>query len=130
MIDQGGRNLVIGAMALIRDMSAPPRILRPHAVSAGQLAELAELLAEAESPALVVGAPGEGRDGWDAVVALAERLRCPVWQEPFSRAVGFPQDHPQFAGHLAWQRRLMRDTWSRADQMYNDAESSPRAATR
>ena len=50
------------------------------------------------APALVVGAP-EGED-WDAVVALAERLRCPVWQEPFSRRVGFPQDHPLFAGHL------------------------------
>ncbi len=95
--------------------AAPARILRPHAVSAEQVAELAGLLAEAESPALVVGAPGEGREGWDAVVALAERLRCPVWQEPFSRAVGFPQDHPQFAGHLAWQRRLMRDTLARYD---------------
>jgi benzoylformate decarboxylase len=95
--------------------AAPARILRPHAVSAEQVAELADLLAEAESPALVVGAPGEGRDVWDAVVALAERLRCPVWQEPFSRAVGFPQDHPQFAGHLTWQRRLMRDTLARYD---------------
>jgi benzoylformate decarboxylase len=95
--------------------SAPARILRPHAVSAEQVAELAGLLAEAESPALVVGAPGEGRDAWDAVIALAERLRCPVWQEPFSRAVGFPQDHPQFAGHLAWQRRLMRDTLAGCD---------------
>ena len=95
--------------------AAPARILRPHAVSPEQVAELADLLAEAESPALVVGAPGEGRDAWDAVVALAERLRCPVWQEPFSRAVGFPQDHPQFAGHLTWQRRLMRDTLARYD---------------
>ncbi|MGO9905496.1 MAG: thiamine pyrophosphate-binding protein [Solirubrobacteraceae bacterium] len=95
--------------------AAPARILRPHAVSAEQVTELADLLAEAESPALVVGAPGEGRDAWDAVVALAERLRCPVWQEPFSRAVGFPQDHPQFAGHLTWQRRLMRDRLARYD---------------
>jgi benzoylformate decarboxylase len=44
------------------------------------------------------------------VLALAERLGCPVWQEPFSRSVGFPQDHSLFAGHLAWQRRLMHDT--------------------
>jgi benzoylformate decarboxylase len=54
-----------------------------------------------------VGAP-EAED-WDAVVALAERLRCPVWQEPFTRRVGFPQDHSLFAGHLSWQRRLMHD---------------------
>jgi benzoylformate decarboxylase len=92
---------------------APARILRPHSVSAGQVAELADLLAEADSPALVVGAP-EAED-WDAVVALAEHLRCPVWQEPFSRRVAFPQDHPLFAGHLHWQRRLMHDVLARYD---------------
>ena len=86
---------------------APAKVLRPHSVEASQVAQLADLLASAESPALVIGAPDE--EDWDAVVALAERLRCPVWQEPFTRRVGFPQDHPLFAGHLAWQRRLMHD---------------------
>jgi benzoylformate decarboxylase len=86
---------------------SPARILRPHSVAGAQVSELADLLAGAEAPALVVGAP-EPED-WDAVVALAERLNCPVWQEPFTRRVGFPQDHPLFAGHLHWQRRLMHD---------------------
>ena len=86
---------------------APAKVLRPHSVETSQVAELADLLAGAQSPALVVGAPDE--QDWDAVIALAERLRCPVWQEPFTRRVGFPQDHPLFAGHLAWQRRLMHD---------------------
>jgi benzoylformate decarboxylase len=89
---------------------SPARVLRPHSVTASQIAELVELLAGAESPALVVGAPGNEGEDWDAVIALAERLRCPVWQEPFVRSVGFPQDHPLFAGHLPWQRRLMHDT--------------------
>jgi benzoylformate decarboxylase len=87
---------------------APARVLRPHAVDPEQVAELADLLAGASAPALVVGAPEE-RD-WDGVLSLAERLRCPVFQEPFSRRVGFPQDHPLFAGHLPWQRRLLRDS--------------------
>jgi len=86
---------------------APAKVVRPHSVETSQVAELADLLAGAQSPALVVGAPDE--QDWDAVIALAERLRCPVWQEPFTRRVGFPQDHPLFAGHLAWQRRLMHD---------------------
>ncbi|HUA03393.1 MAG TPA: thiamine pyrophosphate-binding protein [Solirubrobacteraceae bacterium] len=86
---------------------APARLLRPHSVQAADVSELADLLAGAEAPALVVGAPEE--QDWDGVVALAERLRCPVWQEPFSRRVSFPQDHPLFAGHLHWQRRLMHD---------------------
>jgi benzoylformate decarboxylase len=86
---------------------SPAKVLRPHSVEASQVAELANLLATAEAPALVVGAPEE--EDWDALVALAERLRCPVWQEPFTRRVGFPQDHPLFAGHLAWQRRVLHD---------------------
>jgi benzoylformate decarboxylase len=82
-------------------------------VAASEVGELAELLVRAESPALVVGAP-EGED-WEAVLSLAERLRCPVFQEAFSRRVGFPQDHPLFAGHLHWQRRLMHDSLARYD---------------
>jgi benzoylformate decarboxylase len=94
---------------------APVEILRPHSVSAVQVEGLADLLAGAQSPALVVGAPEH--DDWDGVVALAERLRCPVWQEPFSRRVGFPQDHPLFAGHLPWQRRLMHDSLAPYDAL-------------
>jgi benzoylformate decarboxylase len=94
---------------------APARILRPHSVEPSQVEELAEMLTGAESPALVVGAVGEGREGWEAVIELAQRLRCPVWQEPFTRAVSFPQDHPLFAGHLPWQRRLMHDALASYD---------------
>ena len=32
-----------------------------------------------------------------------------------ARRAGFPQDHPLFAGHLPWQRRLMRDALARHD---------------
>jgi benzoylformate decarboxylase len=92
---------------------APARVLRPQSVSADQVSELGDLLAGADAPALIVGAP-EPED-WDAVIALAERLRCPVWQEAFSRRVGFPQDHALFAGHLPWQRRLMHDVLARYD---------------
>lgn len=92
---------------------SPARLLRPHSVEGSQVSELADLLSGAEAPALVVGAPDF--EDWDAVVALAERLNCPVWQEPFTRRVGFPQDHRLFAGHLQWQRRLMHDVLSAYD---------------
>ena len=75
-----------------------------------EVAELAEMIDRAASPALVVGHGGDDGEAWEAVIALAERLRCPVWQESFARAAGFPQDHPQFAGHLPWRRRQMRET--------------------
>ena len=104
---------------------APARILRPGSVTPAQVSELADLLASAEAPALVVGAPQE--EDWDGVVALAERLDCPVWQEPFSRRVGFPQDHRLFAGHLQWQRRLMHDTLARYDVILTVATNAFRA---
>ena len=72
--------------------------------------QLAELIAGAASPALVVGAGADDPDTWDALVALAERLGCPVWQESFSARAGFPQDHPLFAGHLPADRTRLRET--------------------
>jgi benzoylformate decarboxylase len=65
-----------------------------------RLAAVGQMLAEARSPALVVGA-GVARDGaWDAVVALAERHRAPVWVSPLSARASYPEDHPLFAGFL------------------------------
>ncbi|HWE09859.1 MAG TPA: thiamine pyrophosphate-binding protein [Solirubrobacteraceae bacterium] len=88
----------------------PERTIRSATVAAGDVGELADMIDRAASPALVVGRGGDGAEEcWAAVVALAERLRCPVWQESFARAAGFPQDHPQFAGHLPWRRSQMRD---------------------
>jgi benzoylformate decarboxylase len=94
---------------------APARVLRPHSVEPAQIAALAELIDEAQAPALIVGATGDDREGWDELVALAERLGSPVYQEAFSRRVCFPQDHPLFAGHLPWQRRLMHDALASYD---------------
>ncbi len=88
---------------------APVTVVRPRSVEVDALAELTELLADARAPALVVGAGADSPAGWEAVVALAERLRCPVWQEPFGGRAGFPQDHRQFAGHLPWMRRRMQE---------------------
>ena len=104
---------------------APARILRPHSVDQAEVKELADLLAGAEAPALVVGAPDE--EDWHAVVALAERLNCPVWQEPFTRRVGFPQDHALFAGHLQWQRRLMHDSLAPYDAVLTIGTNAFRA---
>src|SRR5205085_11401652 len=76
--------------------------------SAAYVSELAELGAGAETPALVTGALADTPDAWRAVVALAERLHSPVWQESFGARAGFPQDHPLFAGHLPADRSRLR----------------------
>jgi benzoylformate decarboxylase len=88
--------------------AAAVRILRPAGAGSGAVAELAELIDEAGAPALVVGAGADDPDTWAALVQLAERLTCPVWQESFSARAGFPQDHPLFAGHLPADRARLR----------------------
>nr|WP_246497587.1 thiamine pyrophosphate-dependent enzyme [Sphaerisporangium rubeum] len=79
-------------------------VRRPCRVSAEDVAPLAALLAAARSPVLVTGAlTGNGR-AWTALASLADRLSCPVWQEPSAGRPGFPQDHPRFAGVLPTDR--------------------------
>ena len=64
------------------------------------LAEAAQALSNAKNPVLVFG-PGVDRShGWDAAVALAEKLRAPVYGTPAAERAGFPENHPQFMGPL------------------------------
>ena len=67
---------------------------------AGAAEELARWLTRGPV-ALVIGA-GADRDGaWGELVELAERLEADVWAAPQSPRLGFPEDHPQYRGHLA-----------------------------
>ncbi len=86
------------------------RLLRSAAPDPVAVAALAELLDAAERPAIIAGAGADGEAGWSALVALAERLRCPVFQEPFGAQAGFPQDHPLFVGFLPARRTRLRET--------------------
>jgi benzoylformate decarboxylase len=64
--------------------------------------ELAGALAAASNPVFVAGPEIDASGGWDAAVALAERLRLPVWASPATGGgrIGFPEDHPAFQGAL------------------------------
>jgi benzoylformate decarboxylase len=93
------------------DLPIPaPTVLRQATVADPlAVAEVAKLLASAVRPALVVGAGADSTDGWAALTALAERLNCAVWQEPFGARAGYPQDHALFAGHLPADRPRLRE---------------------
>lgn len=94
------------------DLPVPaPRTLAraPAAADSEGVAALRDLLERASAPALVVGAGADSPGAWRALVSLAERLNCPVWQEAFGARAGFPQDHPLFAGHLPPQRSGLRE---------------------
>ena len=92
------------------ESGAPARLVRSHGADPAAVDELAALIADAESPALVVGAGADGADSWAAITKLAERVNCPVFQEAFGARAGFPQDHPLFAGFLPAGRSRLRDT--------------------
>ncbi|MDX6353031.1 MAG: benzoylformate decarboxylase [Streptomyces sp.] len=91
-------------------VAAPAVLLRAGGADAPSVAKVADLLTAAVSPALVVGAGADHPATWEALTALAERLGCPVWQEAFGARAGFPQDHPNFAGHLPSDRTRLRET--------------------
>jgi benzoylformate decarboxylase len=63
---------------------------------------LAERLAAARSPVLVVGPDLDSERGHAVATALAERRRLPVWATPATGGgrLGFPEDHPAFQGLL------------------------------
>lgn len=91
------------------EVLGPRRLLRSAAADPAVVEELAALVDGARAPAIVAGAGSDGVAGWAALTTLAERLGCPVWQEPFGGAAGFPQDHPRFAGHLPARRARLRE---------------------
>jgi benzoylformate decarboxylase len=97
------------------EVLGPERLVRTHVAAPEAIDELAALLEEAEAPAIVTGAGADTPAGWAGLVALAERLACPVWTEAFGARAGFPQDHPLFAGYLPHARARLRETLSPFD---------------
>jgi benzoylformate decarboxylase len=92
-----------------REDAAAGRVLRARAVDGTAVEELATFLESGRSPALVVGAGADHPETWEALVALAERLVAPVFQESFGAQAGFPQYHRLFAGVLPADRPRLRE---------------------
>jgi benzoylformate decarboxylase len=66
--------------------------------------QIAQALASARRPVIVVGASVARDDAWEEVIALAERHAAPVWVSPMSARNSFPENHRLFAGFLAADR--------------------------
>ncbi|HUJ56904.1 MAG TPA: thiamine pyrophosphate-binding protein [Kofleriaceae bacterium] len=93
----------------------PPRI--EGAVTVGgmvdteTLDEIATLVLEAERPLMLVGSGTRGHGAPQRLVAVAERLGCPIATTPKAKGV-FPEDHPLalgvlgMGGHRSAQRYL------------------------
>lgn len=78
----------------------PPRSQIDDAPTGGSLAEVAERLASAKRPGLVVGDELARSDGLDAAVDLAQTLGAPVHGQPLSSLLVFPSAHPLWRGPL------------------------------
>src|SRR5262245_34221448 len=89
--------------------AAVGEILRSSSVAPDVVDALAAFLADAKSPALVVGAGADAEETWAGLVELAERLVAPVFQESFGGRAGFPQDHRLFGGVLPAERGRLRE---------------------
>jgi benzoylformate decarboxylase len=91
-------------------MAAPKALRVSRAADPLVGEELAALLGQAQSPAIVTGPGADDPQSWSALTALAERLNCPVWQEAHGAQAGFPQDSAHFQGHLPPGRSALRET--------------------
>ncbi|MFZ2528655.1 MAG: benzoylformate decarboxylase [Rhodococcus sp. (in: high G+C Gram-positive bacteria)] len=70
------------------------------AISGDQLDSLAEILATATNPALVLGPAVDADHANNHAVQLADTLRAPVWIAPSPSRCPFPTRHPSFRGVL------------------------------
>jgi benzoylformate decarboxylase len=84
----------------VGEVLLPPRSHVDDAPVGGSLGELADLLARAERPGLVVGDELARSDGLDAAAELAELLGAPVHGQPLSSLLVFPSRHPLWRGPL------------------------------
>lgn len=81
------------------EYSDPARAPRPGALApdAATVAEAARLLAAAKHPIIITKALGRDPEAVPALVALAEALAVPVFEQSHTH-LNFPQDHPLHGG--------------------------------
>jgi benzoylformate decarboxylase len=88
--------------------------LEPRSVSTAVRADpalldkVANALADADRPGLVVGAGVDRDRAFAETVTLAERHQARVWVAPMSARCSFPESHPLFAGFLPTARHGIR----------------------
>ena len=69
----------------------------------------ADRICASRRPALVFGPEVDRSGGWDAAVALAEKLRAAVYGSPLLDRASFPEDHPLFRGPLGMSVKTISD---------------------
>ncbi|MFJ4470844.1 benzoylformate decarboxylase [Streptomyces sp. NPDC089424] len=96
-------NRTVNGPAVVREVSTrvAPDIER--------LSRFAERISRSRRPALVFGSEVDRAGGWDAAVALAEKVRAAVYSAPLSDRASFPEDHPLYQGPLGLSFKEVSD---------------------
>jgi benzoylformate decarboxylase len=76
---------------------------------ADRLRQFAARISASRRPALVFGPEVDRAGGWDAAVALAEKLLAAVYGAPLLDRASFPEDHPLFRGPLGMSVKTISD---------------------
>jgi benzoylformate decarboxylase len=79
------------------------------APDAERLRLFADRISASLRPALVFGPEVDRVGGWDAAIALAEKLQAAVYGAPLGDRVSFPEDHPLFRGPLGMSVKTISD---------------------
>ena len=69
----------------------------------------ASRMSASHRPVLVFGPDVDRAGGWDAAVALAEKLRAAVYGAPLLDRASFPEDHPLYCGPLGMSVKTISD---------------------
>lgn len=82
------------------DLGAPSRIARNMRGDAGAIAQAAAILARAQSPVIIAGDAVPQGDALGELVAFAEALGAPVYDEGMASRAMFPSSHPLYRGAI------------------------------
>ena len=97
------------------DLGAPTRVASGLRGDAGAIAAAAAALARAESPVIMAGDCIPSADAFSEVVALAELLGAPVYDETMASRAMFPSSHPLYRGSLPRLPAALRGMLSQHD---------------
>jgi benzoylformate decarboxylase len=82
------------------DLGHPTRVASGLRGDAGAIAEAATLMARAKSPVIIAGDAVPQGDALAELVAFAEALAAPVYDEGMATRAMFPSSHPLYRGAL------------------------------
>ncbi|MEV5833228.1 benzoylformate decarboxylase [Nocardia sp. NPDC052112] len=80
--------------AVVRDVS------RAYAPDTERLRRFAARITMSQRPALILGPDVDRAQGWQAGIALAEKLQAAVYSPPLPDRASFPEDHPLYQGSV------------------------------